>query len=81
MFLLFFLLVIITIIAMIYFSIKISHSDYKMKCIRCGSENIQVQVVEAGSTIKNKKGKLKTKNKLKRMCVCQNCGNSWNILI
>ena len=81
MFLLFFLLVLVTMIAMIYFTNKVMHSGYKMKCIRCGSENIQVQMVADGSTTKNKNGKLKTKNKIKKVCVCQDCGNSWNVLI
>lgn len=75
-----------------------------MVCPKCGSENVNVQVVQTGSKsshnsrgclwelgrwfliiftlglwllVGKSKGKSKTKTKNKTMCVCQNCGKTW----
>ena len=82
----------------------------KMKCPKCGSENVKVQMVESGSKTSKKgtgllgnlnnaartatavctlgmsnivwkksKGTEKTKTILEKVCLCQNCGESWSI--
>ena len=55
-----------------------------MKCPECGSENVQIQLVEEGQQT-NKKGlgfggqTNKTKTINSTVGICQNCGNTWII--
>ena len=81
-----------------------------MKCPKCGSENVTVELEQVGSKTKKTgvglgghvnnaargltaiatlgmsnlvwkkaKGEDKTKAKNQKVCLCQNCGYSWNI--
>ena len=81
-----------------------------MKCPKCGSEDVTIQMMEVGSKTKKtgiglgghinntargltavatlgmsniiwkkSKAEAKTKTKLEKVCLCQNCGFSWNI--
>lgn len=81
-----------------------------MVCPECKSENVSIQMVEAGSKTSKKgngllghvnntaraitavstlgmsnlvwkksKGGEKTKTKMVKMCLCQNCGHSWEL--
>lgn len=77
-----------------------------MRCPKCGSENINIQIVQTGakSRTKNKgclysigrgllifftlglwlifgkkKSKTTTKFESKKIAICQNCGNEWNV--
>lgn len=91
---------------------NINNTTSQLICNNCGSNNINIQIVEVGSKTKktentifqktthstirslaglstlgisnafipkNLQGQEKTKNKLQKMCICQNCGHSWNI--
>lgn len=77
-----------------------------MKCPKCGSENVNIQMIQEGATSKTrnkgclyslgrgllilctlglwcifgkKKSKTKTTFKNKKVAVCQNCGNEWDV--
>jgi len=81
-----------------------------MKCPKCKSDNVMIQMMETGSKTKKTgngfggiahntvraglaistlglsnlvvpkaKGKEKTKTKMQKIALCQECGHSWNI--
>ena len=81
-----------------------------MKCPKCGSEDVTIELMQAGGKSKHSgvglgghvnnaargltaiatlgmsnlvwkkaKGGTKTEFSTQKVCLCQNCGNSWNI--